>query len=53
MKPFERRETSALLSLRLDKFTAFSGTKKHFSLPFDVNSSILGSGSVWDFVLLY
>ena len=40
-KPFERRETSALLSLQLDKFTTFLDTKKPFNLPFDVTSAFL------------
>ena len=39
-KSCERRETSVLLSLRLDKFTTFSDTKIPFNLPFDVNSAI-------------
>ena len=44
-KPFKTRESSALLSLRLDKFTTFSDTKNPFNLPFDVNSTIFESSS--------
>ena len=38
-KPFERRETSALKSLRLDKFLIFLDTKKLFNLPFEFTSA--------------